>query len=108
MQWPKSQALEGRITKLRGELEKLNAQGKKRHTSTNQPKKALKQLEKSYGNYQNKIKETERILNNLSGSTIKNCNQLGARFVASFKTKPEAPKKYTAKAQSIQLSSKRN
>lgn len=67
----KSQALEARITKLRGELEKLNTQGKKDTREHKSTEKALRQLERSYGNYQNKIKETERILHNLSGSTYK-------------------------------------
>lgn len=67
----KAQALEGRIVKLRGELEKLNTQGKRDSKESIATEKALKQLERTYGNYQNKIRETERILKNLSGSTYK-------------------------------------
>src|SRR5690554_1273826 len=93
----KSQALEARITKLRGELEKLNTQGKKDTREHKSTEKALRQLERSYGNYQNKIKETERILNNLSGSTYKELQSVRRTLRRELQNETRGTQEYTAK-----------
>lgn len=93
----KSQALEARITKLRGELEKLNSQGKKDTREHKSTEKALRQLERSYGNYQNKIKETERILNNLSGSTYKELQSVRRTLRRELQNETRGTQEYTAK-----------
>lgn len=66
-----AQKLENKISSLRAELQKLSAEGKKDTREYTSQEKALNKLERSYGNYKNKIQETERVLNNLSGSTYK-------------------------------------
>ncbi|MDU1906654.1 MAG: phage tail tape measure protein [Dysgonomonas sp.] len=65
----KSKDLETRMSKLRDRLQELHAQGKKDTPEYARTEKALQQLSTSYGRYQEKLKETERILKNLSGAT---------------------------------------
>ncbi|ULB33014.1 phage tail tape measure protein [Proteiniphilum propionicum] len=63
------ESLEKKMGELRAELQKLDAQGQKDSKTSKTKERELKQLEQSYGNYQNKVRETERILKNLSGAT---------------------------------------
>jgi len=65
----KSKDLEARMSKLRSTLAELDAQGKKGSAEYARTEKQLQQLANSYGRYQEKLKETERILKNLSGAT---------------------------------------
>ena len=85
----KASTLEAKITELRGELQKLNQQGKKDSHEYKSQEKALHKLERSYGRYKNKIQETERVLKNLSGQLIKSLNQLALFSGVNSKKKQE-------------------
>lgn len=63
--------LEKKISELRAELSRLSAEGKKNDQQYIATEKALKKHERSYSNYQNIIRETARVLKNLSGATYK-------------------------------------
>lgn len=63
--------LEERMAKLRQSLQDLDAQGKKGSAEYRKTEKELQNLAATYGTYQEKLKETERILKNLSGATEK-------------------------------------
>ena len=94
--------LEGTITSLRGELQKLAAEGKKDEKEYMAKEKALNKLEKSYGNYKNKIAETERILKNLSGATYKELQAAKRALQRELQKEQRGTESYTAKLKAYQ------
>lgn len=93
----KAQALESKISNLRGELERLNAQGKKDSKDYIATEKALKKLEITYGNYQDKIQETERVLKNLSGATRGELESVRKQLLGNLKKTERGTVEYTEK-----------
>ena len=65
----KSEELRKKITHLESSLKSLAEQGKKDTLGYKKQQKSLEQTAKQYGVYQNKVRETERVLKNLSGAT---------------------------------------
>lgn len=66
-----AEKLRSKISELEGNLKSLAEQGKKDTAGYKKQQKDLEQTSKQYGAYQFKIKETERVLKNLSGATYK-------------------------------------
>lgn len=94
--------LEQSILSLRGELQKLAAEGKKDEKEYLAKEKALNKLEKSYGNYKNKVAETERILKNLSGSTYKELQATRRTLQRELQKEQRGTESYTAKLKAYQ------
>ena len=97
----KASTLEAKITELRGELQKLNQQGKKDSHEYKSQEKALNKLERSYGNYKNKIQETERVLKNLSGSTYKELKSTRSILRRELEKETRGTEQYTAKLRAL-------
>lgn len=92
----KAQDLESKISKLRYELEKLNAQGKKDSREYIATEKSLNKLEKSYGKLQFSIQEMDRILKNLSGATYKELQAVRRTLQRELKNETRGTEAYTA------------
>jgi TP901 family phage tail tape measure protein len=97
----KATTLESKIAELRVSLQKLNEQGKKDTQGYKAQEKALNKFEKSYGNYQYKIKETERILKNLSGATYKELESTRRTLQRSLKEETRGTEQYNAKLKAL-------
>lgn len=97
----KATTLESKIAELRASLQKLNEQGKKDTQGYKAQEKALNKFEKSYGNYQYKIKETERILKNLSGATYKELESTRRTLQRSLKEETRGTEQYNAKLKAL-------
>lgn len=95
-----AQKLENKISQLRAELQQLNSQGKKDTKEYTSQEKALNKLERSYGNYQNKIRETERVLKNLSGATYKELIATKRVLQRELQNETRGTTQYTAKLKS--------
>lgn len=67
----KAEGLRSKISELENNLKSLAAQGQKDTAGYKKQQKQLEQTGKQYGVYQNRIRETERVLKNLSGATYK-------------------------------------
>lgn len=65
----KSDALKAKIAELRTEMTRLEAQGKKESRQYISTEKALRKHELTQSKYLNTVKETQRVLKNLSGAT---------------------------------------
>lgn len=89
--------LEKKIAELRAELKSLASEGKKSDKSYIESEKALKQLENSQANYLNKIRETERVLKNLSGATYKELLQTKKILRRELQNESRGTEQYTAK-----------
>lgn len=94
-------ALESKIAELRASLQKLNEQGKKDTQGYKAQEKALHEFEKSYGNYQYKIKETERILKNLSGATYKELESTRKILISQLKDETRGTEQYNVKLKAL-------
>ena len=97
----KSDALKSKIEGLRAELNKLAAEGKKEDTKYISTEKAVSKLEKTYGQYQNKIQETTRILNNLSGSTYKELISVKKAIQKELQNEVRGTDSYNAKLKQL-------
>lgn len=95
-----AQKLENKISSLRAELQKLSAEGKRDTKEYMSQEKALNKLERSYGNYKNKISETERVLKNLSGSTYKELTSTKKMLQRELQNETRGTVQYTAKLKS--------
>lgn len=93
--------LENKITGLRAELQKLNQQGKKDSNEYKVQEKALNKLERSYGNYKNKVQETEKILKNLSGATYKELRSTRTILRRELEKETRGTEQYTSKLRAL-------
>ena len=92
-----AQKLESRISSLRAELQKLSAEGKKDTKEYTSQEKAVKKLENSYASYQAKIKETERVLKNLSGATYKELTSTKRTLMRELRNETRGTEQYRQK-----------
>lgn len=92
-----AQKLESRISSLRAELQKLSAEGKKDTKEYTSQEKAVKKLENSYASYQAKIKETERVLKNLSGATYKELTTTKRALMRELRNETRGTEQYRQK-----------
>lgn len=97
----KASKLEAKITDLRASMQKLAAEGKKNSDKYKSEEKALNKYERSLGNYNNKIKETERILKNLSGSTYKELKSTRSILRKELEKETRGTEQYTAKLKTL-------
>lgn len=97
----KSQDFENRISKVNEKLRELNAQGKKDSPEYKKREDELRKLNASYGRYQEKLKETERILKNLSGATRGELEALRKELNKSLKDTTRNTDEYKAKVQTL-------
>lgn len=97
----KSQDLELRMKKLRDALAELDAQGKRGTPEYARTEKALAQLSSSYGRYQDQLKETDRILKNLSGATEKELLAVRSQLRQDLKQTIRGTDEYKAKLQAL-------
>lgn len=98
----KAENLENRIASLRSELQKLDAEGKRDSKQHDATQKALQKLERTYGTYQNKIQETQRVLKNLSGSTYKELLAVRRELQRELRNEQRGTETYTAKLKAYQ------
>lgn len=96
-----AQKLETRITSLREELKRLSAEGKKDSKDYISQEKAVNKLEKTYGQYQAKIRETERVLKNLSGATYKELLSTKKAIQRELKNETRDTEQYRQKIQAL-------
>ncbi len=82
---------------LRGKLDELSKAGKKDTEEYRRTKATLVDKEKQQGVYNNKIQETTRILNNLSGSTYKELERVQRSLRANLKDTARGTDEYNQK-----------
>lgn len=91
-----SQDLEKKIASLRSELQKLDAEGKREQKQYLNKEKSLRGLETQYSKYQNQVKETDRILRNLSGSTYNELLKTRRALRRELQNETKGTEAYTA------------
>ncbi len=96
-----AQKLEARITELRAELRKLSSEGQRGSKEYIAQEKAVKKLEKTYGTYQQKIRETERVLKNLSGATYKELISAKRAITRELRNETRGTEQYRQKVQAL-------
>lgn len=94
--------LEGKIENLQKSLAKLASEGKKNTDEYDRQKKALDKYTRSYGNYQKTIKDTDRVLKNLSGSTYKELKATRRILQRELQKEQRGTESYTAKLKAYQ------
>lgn len=97
-----SQDLEKKIASLRSELQKLDAEGKREQKQYLNKEKSLRGLETQYSKYQNQVKETDRILRNLSGSTYNELLKTRRALRRELQNETKGTEAYTAKLKAYQ------
>ena len=93
----KSELLEKKISSLRAELQKLDAEGKKESKQYTASEKALAKMERTRGAHLNKVKETQRVLRDLSGSTYKELQQVQRALRADLQKSTRGTEEYNQK-----------
>lgn len=93
----KSEKLEKKISSLRAELQKLDAEGKKESKQYTTSEKALAKMERTRGAHLNKVKETQRVLRDLSGSTYKELQQVQRALRADLQKSTRGTEEYNQK-----------
>ena len=96
-----AQKLEAKISSLRSELQKLSAEGKQDSKEYFAQEKAVNKLEKAYGQYQAKVRETERVLKNLSGATYKELTATKRILQRELQNETRGTEQYRQKLQSL-------
>ncbi|MBK5720146.1 phage tail tape measure protein [Dysgonomonas sp. Marseille-P4677] len=97
----KSSDFANRIEKVKQKLEELNAQGKKGSPEYKKAEDELRKLTASYDRYQAKLKDTERVLKNLSGATRGELEALKKELTRSLKNVAQGTEEYKAKVQAL-------
>ena len=92
----KASDFEARMAKVTQRLQELDAQGKRDSPERIKAEKELERLTNSYGRYQTKVKETERILKNLSGATRGELLQVQRELKVSLKDLKRGSDEYNA------------
>lgn len=94
--------LENSISKLRAELKQLADEGKKDSSASLKKEKELRSLEGKYKNYMSTVRETERVLKNLSGSTYKELIATRRILKRELEQEQRGTTAYTAKLKAYQ------
>ena len=81
----KANALRSEMKRLEDELSRLNAAGDKESEAYKKTSSDLDQKRKDFAKYDNKVKETTRILNDLSGATTKELETMRRSVSRSMK-----------------------
>lgn len=89
--------LEKSMSSLRSEMQKLDAEGKKETQTYANKEKQLRNQERTYASYQNKVQETQRVLKNLSGSTYRELLQVRRAVRADLNKSQRGTVEYTQK-----------
>ena len=90
-----------KIEKLESALEKLDSQGKKNSPEYKRKEKDLKALRETLSRYEDKVKDTERVLRNLSGATKGELLKVQKELMKSLKNTSRDTDEYKAKLEAL-------